>query len=117
MVDIVRIERPTGDPVTDPVTYEVSRPYTLVYEGKCKLQQQSWQQLGESNREAGEYAYTVLVPTIHLPISVPDIKTDDRFTVVSSFDPLNVGREFRLLSGVRKTYATSIRCRVAEVLG
>lgn len=116
MVDVCRIERPSDDPVTDPVTGVVSRAVVLVYEGKCKIQQQSWQQLGESQREAGEHFYDVLVPTLHLPISVPAVQTDDRITILTSFDPLNVGRVFRFLSGTRKTYQTSIRVRVAEIL-
>ena len=114
MVDVCEVRRtdPDASPVTNP-DGTVSRPSTIVYSGRCKVQSsRPW----PSRPDAGEHSWTVLPLEVHFPVTA-DVRTGDVVTVTSSFDPLNVGRVFRVTSGDRKTFQTAYRPRVEEVTG
>jgi uncharacterized protein (UPF0218 family) len=112
MVDTCRLET-VGDAVTDPVTAVVTTPKTLVYAGKCKLQNQK---AFPSNPDAGEHQFTTTPEELHLPVTV-QARTGLLVTMVSAFDEVNVDRTFRIRSVDRKSLQTALRCQIEEVTG
>lgn len=112
MVDECEITR-KGEPVTDPNTGEVTVPTAVQYTGKCKVQNQSSY---PSNPDAGEREWTVTPLQIHLPVDGSgSVDVGDSVEITGSFDPVNVGRVFRVESHNRKTYGTASRLHVEEV--
>lgn len=87
-----------------------------VYTGRCKLQRLrgSFPQ----NPKAGDRLWTLESTELHVPVSgTENIEVGHRVTVTASFDPVNVGRVFRVKSGDRKTLQSAIRLQVEEVTG
>jgi hypothetical protein len=115
MVDTCRIQRVTGT-TTDPVTGVVSSTYGTVYEGRCKIQR--FRGTFPSNPAAGEHSWTVAPIELHVPVAgTAAIGTGDLVVVTASFDPLNVGREFRVRTHDRKSLQSALRLAVEEVVG
>lgn len=115
MVDACAITRVTGQPgplnpdtgVRDPA------PTDTVYAGKCRVQTY---EAHESTPDSGEHVYTVQRYAIHLPVAV-DVKVDDQITVTASvLDPLLVGRSYRVVGLLHKTFATANRVAVDEIV-
>lgn len=115
MVDTCVIKPVTGHTTNPDGT--VSPTYgDPVYQGKCKLQQQSSVRYA-SNPNTGEHTYTVGPMELHLPLpGTGQVSTDDRVEITESFDGLNTGRTFRVQIGSRKTFATAFRLLVEEVV-
>lgn len=113
MVDSCRVDRVTGR--TENPDGTVTPVYTVIYDGKCKLQSQN---AYPSEPTAGERQWTTASPEVHLPMTGSgDVRTDDLVTVVSSLDTDSVGRKFRVRSNIRKTFQTAARVLVEEVTG
>lgn len=112
MVDTCRLEA-VGAAVTDPIAAVVSTSKTLVYAGKCKLQNQK---AFPSNPDAAEHQFTTTPEELHLPVTVL-ARTGLLVTMVTSVDEVNVGRKFRIRSTDRKSLQTALRCQVEEVTG
>lgn len=113
MVDKCTISRQSGS-ATDPDTGKVTPTFTAVYSGKCQVQQTIAQ---SSNPEAGGHQFTVQDLVLKVPVSVTGIQIGDTVTMSSAeLDPELVGRVFRVSDLFHKTYATSRRLRVEEVM-
>ena len=113
MLDRCRIRPVIGD-TTDPVTGVVTPVYgDPVYEGRCKIQsQRPW----PSNPDAGEREWALVPTELHLPVAgTADVTTGHYVQITSSVDAGNVGREFRIRTGDRKTLQTAVRYLVEEV--
>lgn len=113
MVDSCRVHRP-GRAVTDPVTGKVTTPLTLIYEGKCKIQQTLAQ---SSKPEAGGHKYTVQDTRWDTPVTEGPFLVGDFVTVVNSeLDPQLNGRVLKVAELFHKSMATAQRTRAEEVL-
>lgn len=87
-----------------------------VYSGRCKLQQMRG--AFPSTPSAGEHVWTLAPLELHLPVvGTENVAVDDLVRVLTSVDPDNVGRVFRVRSGDRKTFQSAIRFQVEEVAG
>jgi Family of unknown function (DUF6093) len=113
MQDACTVHRP-GTPVTDPGTGVVAPSLTLVYTGKCKIQQTMSQ---ASNPTAGGHSFTVLNVRWDTPVSAGPFQVDDLVTMTASvLDPQLVGRVFRVAELFHKSGATAQRVRVEEMV-
>lgn len=112
MVDTCSISRPSDEVTTNP-DGTVEAVQTLVYAGKCKLQQQRMQ--FAEMPDAGDHRFTVAPLEVHVPTSVVGLDTGDVVQVTASFDPANVGREFRVRTFDRKTFQSALRIIVEEI--
>jgi hypothetical protein len=111
MLDTCTISRPTGR-VTNP-DGTVSTTYPQVYAGRCKVQTY---EAYESTPEAGERAWTVQRYSIHVPVGDP-VRVDDVVTINTSvLDADLVGREYRVVALLHKSFATAQRLGVEEVV-
>lgn len=112
MADTLTITRASGEPVTDPETFEVTYPSEQVYAGKGRVQSR------DTDAEAvtqGAQDFTLGDSIVQVPVTVP-LAVDDEVTVDASLtDPLMVGRVFRVVVIPRKTHATMVRAGVEEV--
>lgn len=114
MFDSCTVHRP-GDPVTDPVSGAVTPSSTLIYSGKCKVQQTI---AAASNPTAGGHRYTVQDTRWDTPVSAGPFQLDDVVTVTGAvLDPFLAGRVFRVAEVAHKSAATAQRTRVEEVVG
>jgi hypothetical protein len=126
MKDSVTISRP-GSAVTDPATGNVAAGLTLVYAGKCKVQQTISQ---SSTPTAGGHSFTVQTARLDLPVSANGVQVGD--VAVASFldtatypDGTFPGADvypaaihearFRVIELFEKSYATAQRLRVEQV--
>lgn len=117
MVDACTIRPVTGE-TTDPETGVVTETYgDPVYTGSCKIQNQRLRY--PETPSGGEHQFTTAVTEIHLPVTsdAADVTVDHVVEITASFNPSNVGREFRVQTPDKKTFQTAIRLIVEEVLG
>lgn len=112
MTDTLTVTRASGEPVTDPETFEVTYPRAVVYAGKGRIQSR------DTDAEAvtqGAQDFTLGDSIVQVPVTVP-LAVDDEVTVDASLtDPLMVDRVFRVVIIPRKTHATMVRAGVEEV--
>lgn len=115
MLDTCRIRAVTGE-TTEPVTGTVTPAYgPPVYEGRCKIQNQ---RSFPSTPNAGEHQFTLSPNELHLPVAASGaVATGHEVVILTSVDPVNVGRLFRIRSGDRKSLQTALRCQVEEITG
>ena len=111
MLDVVRVSRASGRPVTDPETGVVSTPSVEVYEGIGRVQGRAT----EAKTVDGVQVYILSDLTVQLPVSVEPVVDDEVRVVESLTEPHLVGRTFRVKSAPRKSHATMTRCEVEEV--
>ena len=112
MTDTLTITRASGEPVTDPETFEVTYPSEQIYAGKGRIQSRD---TDTEEVTQGAQDFTLGDSIVQVPVTVP-LAVDDEVTVISSLtDPLMVGRVFRVVIIPRKTHATMIRAGVEEV--
>ena len=116
MVDACTVVRVTGQPgavVDDETGQRAPAPTATVYSGKCRIQ--SFEAY-EYTPDSGEHVYTVQRYSIHLPITA-DVAVDDQLSVTAAqLDPNLVGRSYRVVALLHKTFATANRAAVAEIL-
>lgn len=120
MTDECVIRRSTGTISVDPDTGVATPEYTLVYEGKCKLQtaggiaSQVVSASGDATNVGGNVPVWSLY--LHLPMSAVDCRPGDLAQITSSVDPALVGRRLRLVNlQSEKTHATARRWNVSEM--
>jgi Family of unknown function (DUF6093) len=102
--------RGARDPSTNQYTLT---PGPLRYAGPCKVQ--TTDTIGNATA-AGERLVMVTRFEVHLPVSAPAAKVDDVVTITASVaDPQLVGRRFRVVSLIHKSYLTARRLAVQEV--
>jgi hypothetical protein len=115
MLDACTIARQTGQPgPVDPVTgIRPPAPTATVYAGKCRVQ--SFEAY-ESTPDSGDHVYTVQRYSVHLPVTV-NVAVDDQITMTSAQSDSNlVGRSYRVVALLHKTFATANRVAVSEIL-
>ena len=106
MVDAVRVYAP-GEPVTDPITGEVTDGETLVYEGRAKVQSNTAM---AGNPEAGGQLFTVERKELHVPALTPGLDVGQMVTVLASaLQPTIVGETYRLTEPSGKSWQTAQR--------
>lgn len=111
MVDACTIQHVTGSS-TDTTTGQVTPTYSTVYTGKCKVQGGQ----SDSGQDVADAHLAVLSLTVHVPIAVTGVVETDVVTITASVnDPELVGRVFRVLGPVHKSFATARRLPVIEV--
>lgn len=120
MVDAATVKSPvstTSDPLTgeDVTTYgaPIYGPAIKPHQGKCKVQ--GLDPL-ERNPEAGGAEVTVQRYRIDFPVGAFVPAVGQIVTITASrFDPFLVGRMFRVVSLLHKSFATAYRLGVEEV--
>lgn len=115
MVDACTIIRVTGQPgELDPDTgIRDPAPTATVYSGKCRVQTY---EAHESTPDSAEHVYTVQRYAIHLPVAA-DVQVDDQIVVTASvLDTGLVGRSYRVVGLLHKTFATANRVAVDEIV-
>ena len=113
MVDTCIIERPSGEPVTDPDTGVVSPSHELVYEGRCKVQQTLAQ---STDAEAGGAVFTVQGSRLDIPVGAGPVRTGDRVRMLSGVhNPALAGNVYRIVELFEKSWQTAQRVRVEEL--
>jgi hypothetical protein len=112
MQDACTIRRKTGG-TTDPETGSITPVWTVIYTGKCKIQQVA--RLARPN-DVGE-AYKVLdLIEVHVPVAATGFVPDDVATVdASALDPDLAGRQLIVRGLIHKTFLTARRLLCQEV--
>lgn len=112
MVDTCTVKYQSGTSFNN--TSGVDEPtYTTRFTSACKVQERGVQ---STEREAGGREATLVRTTIHLPISAGAVEVDDLVTITASVhDSQLVGRVFRVLAPVGKSFATARRIEVEEI--
>lgn len=116
MADAGIMRRPTGRTTLDPVTDQESEVFTDLFTSKAKIQTRN---LVSTVSEAGGRSVTTVRMELHLPVTVAAVRTGDIWehtTVGPLSDPQLVGRKFRVISPVGKTWATARKLEVEEVV-
>lgn len=115
MVDACTVTRVTGVPgPIDPATgMREPAPTTVTYSGKCRVQTY---EAHESTPDSGDHVYTVQRYYVHMPVAA-DVARDDQVTITSAaLDPALVGRTYRVVGLLHKTFATANRVIVDEIV-
>lgn len=111
MVDTCTIRR-YGAPVTSTLDGTVTRATTVVYSGKCRIQQTDAESRTEDSGEAYLHLQRVVV---QLPMSVVGLQILDEVTCnTSAHDPDLPGRVWLARDLGHKTHMTSRRVRAEE---
>lgn len=116
MVDACTIQRRSGG-TTDPNTgYPVTQPYTAIYTGKCRVQQQV---AVARPHEVGEDHVEVVRFDIQLPmVGSEGLKVTDLVTITASaHDADLVGRTWLIGELAHKSEATARRVGMIERTG
>lgn len=115
MQDHVRVWRtPPGPGVEDDWGVVTPPEPVLVYEGRAKAQND---RTYPSSPDVGGVArVTAMVSHVHFPHGTSVVRGDDVVEWVSSVNPRLVGRRVRLSVDQDKTWNTSTRMNVAEVV-
>lgn len=114
MRDACTITR-TGDPITDPISGDVTRPATTLYTGKCRVQQH---QATADRQDIGEDQLLLLRLEVQLPMTVVGLEVGDEITMTASAsDPDLPGRAFRIHDLAHATDKTSRRVQCIEKTG
>lgn len=114
MVDTAELRGPDvkGPLNTTTRKYPIT-PGTLKYSGMAKVQ--TTDTIGNAN-DAAERIVMRTRFELHLPMSAAAAEVDDVITVTTSeLDPQLVGRRFRVVSLVHKSFLTARRLAVEEV--
>lgn len=114
MVDAGQLRGPdVKGPLNQSTGKYTPTPGALKYTGKAKLQ------TTDTIGNKGDAAERVVMTTrfeLHLPMSAPAAAVDDVWTfAASALDPELVGRRFRVVSLVHKSFMTARRLAVEEV--
>lgn len=88
--------------------------YTTRFTSACKVQERGVQSV---ERDAGGREATIVRTFIHLPVSAGAVEVDDVLTITAAeHDAQLVGRVFRVLAPVGKSFATARRLEVEEIV-
>lgn len=115
MTDTVRIYRKAGEPVTDPVTAEVTYPESVVYEGRGRVQS-SRAQASSATRDDAAQLWQEAAAILQVPIGT-DVREDDEAEVLTPAmgDVVRAGRRLTVTRVDLKTHASMVRATVEEV--
>lgn len=111
MVDACSVSRWDGSTYTFNEASGADVPlFAAVFSSRCKVQAR---QLQASEKDAGGREATLVRLEVHLPVSAGAVQVDDRLTITAStYDAQLVGRVFRVLAPVGKSFATARRVEV-----
>lgn len=115
MLDTCSIVRTTGPagPIDPDTGLPTPAPTDQVYAGKCRVQTY---EAHESTPDSGDHVFTVQRYYIHLPVAA-DVRRDDQITITAAvLDPALIGRSYRVVGLLHKTYATANRVIVDEIV-
>lgn len=113
MVDACEVKRPNGKTFDEGTGRDVPA-FVVLFSSKCKVQAR---ELAARDAEAGGRTATTVRLTVALPMDAGEVATDDVVTVTAAaFDPQLVGRSFRVVAPVGKSFATARRVEVSEVV-
>lgn len=111
MVDTCTVRRSTY--VTDPDTGVRTPTITVVYTGRCKVQQRS---AAASPTDVGEAELLASQLELHVPVSAAGIHADDVATMNTSvLDPDLPGQVFTIRGEAHKSFLTARRLVVEEL--
>lgn len=116
MLDACKVERLTGS-VADPETGVITPTRSVIYSGKCKLQQSAPSTAPTTVGEAGVFVGQL---TLHLPVTDTTalVAPDDLVTITTCVqDASLVGKVFKLRGPAHKSFATARRFPLVEVSG
>lgn len=115
MQDACTIRRRNGG-ATDPVTGYPTQPYTTLYAGKCRVQQQV---AIARPREVGEDHVLIVRFDLQLPVDGTEgLKVDDEVTITTAVNDADLtGRGFAILELAHKSEATARRVGIIERTG
>lgn len=112
MVDACTITRETSH-TTDPDTGVRTPTFATVYDGRCRIQQQTGVSRPATTGEALVYQLPI---TVQVPMSVTGVQVDDIVTITASvLDPDLAGRDLWVRELYHKTHATCRRLGCEEV--
>ena len=114
MSTTVRVRRYAGKPVTDPETGQVTRSFSVVYEGKAKI---AAYEAFEQVKDIAGSQQTLSRTRVDFPVGSFSVLPGDEVHVVSdSADPMLAGKVLRVtVPAPYKSHATALRCFVEEV--
>lgn len=113
MLDACEVKRPNGTTFDEVAGRDVPA-YTTLFASKCKVQAR---ELAPRESEVGGHTATTVRLSVHLPVSAGEVTTDDLVTITASvYDAQLVGRVFRVVAPVGKSFATARRVEVSEVV-
>jgi len=114
-VDACTIQR-VATSGTDPETGAVTRTYSGVYTGPCKIANSG--AAFARPRDVGQAELFFTRMALHVPVTAPVAQPDDLLTVTASVhDPDMVGRQWHIRGTPDKTWATAHRYSIEEVTG
>jgi len=114
--DTCTIQRRTGEPVTNPLTGEVTQGMTPIYAGACRFQQAAAPWAGPG--EVGEAAIGKSSVEVQLPVVGSEgITKDDVCTCVTAVNDADlVGKSFSVQGAHHATHKTTRRLPLLEIL-
>lgn len=113
MTDTVAVKFQSGT-TPDPVTGSDVPAYTTRFTSKCKVQARD---LAARTEEVGGRSATTVTVELHLPVSAPAVEVGDLCEITAALsDSQMVGRVFRVVAPVAKSFATARRVDVEEVV-
>jgi len=113
MTDTCTIRREAGE-TTDDFSGTITPAYTVLYTGKCRLQQSPASPNSASRLDAGEDSVLLQPFVLSVPITVTGIQPGDEAIYSASQDPDLPGRLFLVKAISRKTNLTARRLGVEE---
>ena len=120
MLDQCTVYYKTGETTQDETTGKQLPVMAVRFVSKCKVQSRS--RLGDSfvsSRQGGGREIVHVDIDIHLPVSAPAVSSDDQL-VMTGIGPLSdthlLNRRFRLVAATTKSYASSRRMPMLEVV-
>lgn len=115
MTDAGAAKRPTGETAYDPVEQADVPTYSALFSSPCKIQSRDLQARME---EVGGRTATSVRVELHLPVSTAPLTVGDVWTMtaVMSTSTASVGRAYRVLGPVEKTYPTARRYEVEVIV-
>lgn len=116
MADTVTVSSLTGDTTLDETTGREVPETVVKFTSKCKVQARG---LAARESEVGGRIATEVRYELHLPVDAAPVEVDDlcQITDVGDLsDTQLLGRTFRVVSPVAKSYATARRIDVEEVV-
>lgn len=113
MVDACTVKYASGTAFNE-ATGRDDITYTTRFTSVCKVQARELQSV---ERDAGGRERTLVRLSVHLPVSAGAVSVDDIVTItVSAHDSQLVGRTFRVLAPVGKSFGTARRVEVEGVV-
>lgn len=115
MTDTVAVTYANGT-TFDEATGTTVPNYTTRFTSKCKVQTRS---LVARDAEVGGRTATTVTVELHLPVDVPAVEVGDvcEITAVGALSDVQLlGRKFRVVAPVGKSFATARRLDVEEIV-